>query len=193
MIQAVLLMGSWYSDTEDRTGPWHWNGIAISLCQTIGLHRQPDNGQNHMKAISESDRRLWRQLWWSCVYREAWFSAGMGRPMRINLADCNTPMPDANDSDELLARVSESTREKYLPERTRDLSELWTELLHLTVSLSDILSWQHQVERTRPSRTELEHAECQIRAYYCRNDHSTTRSQSRIVSLHTHHLELYLE
>ena len=186
-------MGFWYSDTEDRTGPWHWNGIAISLCQTIGLHRQPNASQNHMRALSVSDRRLWRQIWWSCVYREAWFSAGMGRPMRINLADCNTPMPDAKDSDALLAGVPESMRKKYLPEGTKDLSRLWTELLCLTVSLSNILSWQHRVERTRPSRAEIEHAEDQIRVYYDRNDPSMKHKRCQIVALHDYHFELYLE
>ncbi|PGH11781.1 hypothetical protein AJ79_04682 [Helicocarpus griseus UAMH5409] len=163
LIQAVLLTGFWYSDTEDRTGPWHWNGIAISLCQTIGLHRRPETGRKNMKAISTSDSRIWRQLWWSCFYREAWFSAGMGRPMRINLADCSTPMPDANDSDNLLAGIPESIQKKYLPEGTEDLSKLWTELLALTVCLAKILSWQNRAERTRPSRTEIQHMDDNIR------------------------------
>lgn len=192
LIQAVLLMGFWYSDTEDRTGPWHWNGIAISLCQRIGLYRQPDTSQSHIKAIPPSDRRIWRQIWWSCVYREAWFSAGMGRPMRINLADCSTPMPDANDSDELLSGIPEITRKKYLPEGTEELSKLWTGLLGLSVSLSNILSWQNQAERTRPSRAEIEQTDHNIRLHYCRNRVIAHR-QCQIVSLHAYHIELYLE
>ncbi|KAL4894187.1 fungal-specific transcription factor domain-containing protein [Aspergillus ambiguus] len=193
LIQAVLLTGFWYSHTEDRTGPWHWNGIAISLCQTIGLHRQPDKGGKHSKAISTSDSSIWRQLWWSCFYREAWFSAGMGRPMRINLADCSTPMPQANDSDNLLAGIPESIRKKYLPEGTKDLSKLWTELLALTVSLAKILSWQNRAERTQPSKIEIQHMDDTIRQYYSRKDHTIAHGHSHVVSLHTYHLELYLE
>ncbi|EAA66195.1 hypothetical protein AN1077.2 [Aspergillus nidulans FGSC A4] len=193
LIQAVLLTGFWYSDTEDRTGPWHWNGVAIGLCQTIGLHRQPDTGQRHSKAISMNDSRIWRQLWWSCFYRETWFSAGMGRPMRINLADCSTPIPDAEDSDNLLAGIPESTQKKYLPEDTEDLSKLWAELLALTVCLAKILSWQNRAERTRPSRTEIQHMDDSIRECYSHKDHTIAQRQSYVVSLHRFHLELYLE
>ncbi|KAI2920376.1 transcriptional regulator family: Fungal Specific TF [Aspergillus niger] len=193
LIQAVLLTGFWYSDTEDRTGPWHWNGIAISLCQTIGLHRHPDTGRKHSKAIPTSDSSIWRQLWWSCFYREAWFSAGMGRPMRINLADCSTRMPDANDSDNLLAGIPECIRKKYLPEGTKDLSKLWTELLTLTISLAKILSWQNRAERTRPGKTEIQHMDDTIRQYSFRKDHAIAHGHNHVVSLHMYHLELYLD
>ena len=186
-------MGFWYSDTEDRTGPWHWNGVAISLCQTIGLYRQPDTVRKHSKAIPMNDSRVWRQVWWSCFYREAWFSAGMGRPMRINLSDCSTPMPDAKDSANLLAGVPESIQKKYLPEGTEDLSRLWTELLVLTVSLAKILSWQNRAERTWPSRTEIRHMDDNMRLYYFRKDDIITHRQCHVVSLHAYHLELYLE
>ncbi|GKZ48713.1 hypothetical protein AbraIFM66951_000797 [Aspergillus brasiliensis] len=193
LIQAVLLTGFWYSDTEDRTGSWHWNGVAISLCQTIGLHRRPDTSQKHRKAISPSDSRIWSQLWWSCFYREAWFSAGMGRPMRINLADCSTPMPDATDSDDLLAGIPVSIQKKYLPEGMETLSKLWTELLALTVTLAKILSWQNRAERIRPSRAEIQHMDDSIRQYYLRKDDAIAHGHSQVVSLHVYHLELYLE
>ncbi|KAJ5187966.1 Transcription factor [Penicillium cf. griseofulvum] len=193
LIQAVLLMGFWYSDTEDRTGPWHWNGVAIGLCQTIGLHRQPDSSRKYSKAISMSDIRIWRQIWWSCFYREAWFSAGMGRPMRINLADCSTPMPDHNDSSSLLAGIPESIQQKYLPEGTGDLAKLWTELLALTVSLAKILSWQNRAERIPPSRSELQHMDDNIQQYHSRKDHAIAHGQSHVISLHAYHLELFLE
>ncbi|BCS16145.1 hypothetical protein ALUC_80352S [Aspergillus luchuensis] len=191
LIQAVLLTGFWYSDTEDRTGPWHWNGIAISLCQTIGLHRHPDAGRKRSKAIPTSDSIIWRELWWCCFYREAWFSAGMGRPMRINIADCSTRMPHANDSDNLLAGIPEHIRKKYLPEGTKELSKLWTELLTLTVSLAKILSWQNRADQTRPSRTEIQQIDDTIRQHCFDKDHGMGHAHSHVVSLHMYHLELY--
>ncbi|KAG7110744.1 Cutinase transcription factor 1 beta like protein [Verticillium longisporum] len=30
LIQSVFLMGFWYTTSDDRQGPWHWNGIAIT-------------------------------------------------------------------------------------------------------------------------------------------------------------------
>src|SRR5690242_1056902 len=120
LIQAVLLMGFWYADTEDRLGPWHWNGIAISLCQTVGLHRQPDASVNNPPYSSSIDQNLWKHLWWSCFFREAWLSVGMGRPMRIDLAHSDTPKPDVNASNSLYSGLTESQRQQYIPEDLND-------------------------------------------------------------------------
>lgn len=145
------------------------------------------------RAMSTSDSSIWRQLWWSCFYREAWFSAGMGRPMRIKLDDCSTPMPFADDSDNLLAGIPESIRQKYLPEGTKDLSKLWTELLALTVSLAKILSWQNRAEWTRPSKTDIQHMDDAIQKDCFRKNHAIAHGHSHVVSLHLYHLELYQE
>lgn len=193
LIQAVLLMGFWYADTEDRTGPWHWNGVAIGLCQTIGLHRDPDRSSNHAQSVSVHDRRLWRQLWWSCFYREVWFSAGMGRPMRIRLVDCNAPMPDADESEKELTGLSSTLRKRYIPDSIRELDELWTQLLNLTVILADILLQQHRAERLLASKDEVERTETQIRACSGRQGGASARNENRMVSLYAYHLELYVE
>lgn len=109
-------MDFWYADTEDRTGPWHWNGVAISLCQSIGLHRKADTSLRHERFISAIDIRLWQHLWWSCFYREAWFSDGMGRPMRIHLAEFNTKTPEMEEAEDQLESL---LREEYFPEGMR--------------------------------------------------------------------------
>ncbi|KAF4451854.1 Fungal specific transcription factor domain-containing protein [Fusarium austroafricanum] len=41
LIQSVILMSHWHAYAEDRFEAWHWVGIAISLCQTAGLHCRP--------------------------------------------------------------------------------------------------------------------------------------------------------
>ncbi|KAF2019969.1 hypothetical protein BU24DRAFT_130901 [Aaosphaeria arxii CBS 175.79] len=194
LIQAVLLMGFWYADTEDRTGPWHWNGVAISLCQTIGLHRDPDSSLGHARSLSVYNRRLWRQLWWSCFYREAWFSAGMGRPMRIQLTDCSSTMPTVQDLEDRVAEISCTLREKYLPDDMRRLSMLWIHLLELTVALSNILLGQHRANRVLPTENEIEQIESQIRA--CFDKYSNIMRlgrQSRLVLLYAYHFEIYIE
>lgn len=117
----------------------------------------------------------------------------MGRPMRINLADCSTPMPNAIDSDNLLAGIPESVRQKYLPKGTNALSKLWTELLEITVSLANILSWQNRAERTRPNKTEIQRMDDAIRQDHFCKDRAVAHGHSPVVSLHVYHLELYLE
>ncbi|KAF4501877.1 Cutinase transcription factor 1 beta [Fusarium agapanthi] len=91
LIQSVFLMGHFYADAEDRLGPWHWNGIAISLSHTIGLHMMTSPSRNGIKP-------LWRRIWWCIHYREVWLSMGQGRPMRISLDHCSTPMPGLYDT-----------------------------------------------------------------------------------------------
>ncbi|KFZ17829.1 hypothetical protein V501_01538 [Pseudogymnoascus sp. VKM F-4519 (FW-2642)] len=148
LIQAVLLMSFCSSDTEDKTGPWHWIGVAISLCQTAGLHRNPHPTASH---IPQRRQRLWRLIWWSCVHQDVWFSVGMGRPMRINLDDCDTQLPVPGDSDATAVGVSGALREKYLPAGMHDLSLLFVELIGLAIIQANILSTHYRVRQTRPN------------------------------------------
>jgi len=79
---------------------WYWPDIATSIAQTIGLDRNPDGkGQRMNEAISERQRRLWRNIWWSCFLRDAWLAFGMGRPVRINTEDYDCPKPTIEDSE----------------------------------------------------------------------------------------------
>jgi hypothetical protein len=192
LIQAVLLTAFWFVDTDDRTGTWHWNGIAISLCQTIGLHRKPGAMLGGRRAISEETQRQWRQIWWCCHYREAWFAIGLGRPMRINPDDCDLPLPAPDDSELSLQGLSEETRKRYFVEDTATLSELWSDLMKLTVSLTDIISLLRRAERSKISKTEFEDTERGVRQLHLLKKH-LGRSHSRITTLHLRHLELYAE
>ena len=186
-------MGFWYADTEDRLGPWHWNGIAISLCQTVGLHRQPDTSVNNRPYSSSIDRNLWKHLWWSCFFRETWLSVGMGRPMRINLAHSDTPKPDINASRSLYSGLTESQRRRYILEDPNDLFLLWDELLSVTSILSRVLAVQHLAKRTLPTPLEVDDLEREIRGH-CKHLHDLkARSTHPVLTLHMHHFELFFE
>lgn len=188
-------MGFWYSDTEDRLGPWHWNGVAISLCQTIGLHRQPDASLlSHSQGGGSSiDRELWRHLWWSCFFREAWLSVGMGRPMRIDLAHSDTPKPDANASETLCSGLTEAQSRRYVPEGSQDLFLLWDDLLSVTSVLSRILAVQHLAKRTLSAHSDVDALECELRQHRKRLDRLRGRATDPILTLHMHHFELFFE
>ncbi|KAL1880362.1 hypothetical protein Plec18167_003766 [Paecilomyces lecythidis] len=116
----------------------------------------------------------------------------MGRPMRINFGDCDVPMPDASDSDKLLRGITVNVREKYIPEGIKDLSQLWVELLDLTVALANVLSVHYRVKSTTASFIEVDRAEQNIRAC-CRPRDYLKYSSDRVVVLHIYHLELYME
>ncbi|EXJ54102.1 hypothetical protein A1O7_09439 [Cladophialophora yegresii CBS 114405] len=84
LIQSVLLLGYWLGNSHDRMDSWHWIGVAISLSQSLGLHR--DAGCSR---IPPSQRSLWRRIWWCCFYRDRCIALGMGRAYRIHTADCD--------------------------------------------------------------------------------------------------------
>ena len=98
--QSAVLLAYFHTDTEDRAGvgggTWHWTGTAISLCQTIGLHRNPEaiTPKDH---FTQDQLHLFRRMWWSCFIRDRWLSLSHGWPMRIQLHNCDIPMPTVED------------------------------------------------------------------------------------------------
>ncbi|KAF5010538.1 hypothetical protein FDECE_3306 [Fusarium decemcellulare] len=202
LIQSVLLLAFWYADSEDRDGSWHWIGIAISLCQTIGLHRNPLSERPGLRralaqrrqTLSNDQCRLWRLIWWMCYFRDTWLSFGMGRPTRINLADCDMPMPTTEDVEAISAGISESHANKYLPkDESRILPRLWMSLMETTFALGGILNNHY---RAKP----LEHnpiaviSQDQRRLRQCRASFPTEDECDNSVLLsHLYHLHVYYE
>ena len=134
LIQSVLLLGFWYTDPQDHTGAWYWIGIAISLSQSIGLHRSP-RSTSRTQQPSQARQSLMRRIWWTCLVRDRWVSLAKGRPMRIHSEDCDSPWPVAHDILDELESVSILAREKFIPVDSGNLAKMWIQL----VSISDIL------------------------------------------------------
>ncbi|KAI0479874.1 hypothetical protein F4859DRAFT_477602 [Xylaria cf. heliscus] len=158
IIQSVSLLAFWYSDLCERTESWHWMGIAISLSQTLGLNRDPDCGQYNTR-LSDRQRQLWRRIWWSCFFRDRWLSFGMGRPMRINIRDCDTPLPSADDLTNDFSDLPPSIRSTYMPPDFRQLANHWVVLLHLSKVLGTILTENYSPTSPLPSRSWIEATE----------------------------------
>ncbi|KAL0944915.1 C6 transcription factor [Colletotrichum truncatum] len=188
LIQSVFLMGHWYTSTDDRAGPWHWNGIAISLSHTIGLHRL--NVSVNQQA-SQGTKPFWQRLWWSVYTREVWLSLGLGRPMRIAFDDFDTPIPTACAADVLSPEVANNLGQKYLPGELGLLFEIWLAFVGLSAALSNILAANYRVKGIKPSKTEIERSESQLRAYQYRVPEGT--DQSRVVASHIYQFKLYFE
>ncbi|KAI1503158.1 hypothetical protein F5X99DRAFT_376070 [Biscogniauxia marginata] len=161
IIQSVSLLAFWYSDLGERTESWHWVGIAISLSQTLGLNRDPDRGQYNAR-LSDRQRQLWRRIWWSCFFRDRWLSLAMGRPMRINSRDCDTPMPSAEDLTDDFSELPPLIRAKYMPSDFRQLADHWVVFLHLSKVLGTILSENYCATGSLPSRTWIEATEQEL-------------------------------
>ncbi|CRK41320.1 hypothetical protein BN1708_001722 [Verticillium longisporum] len=180
-------MGSWYTASDDRQGPWHWNGIAISLSHTIGLHRLPKLPSQGCGNIQP----FWRGLWWSICCREVWLSLGQGRPMRIPLDDMDTPEPGRFDAEVFVPENSTDSCLKYLPGELSELNTLRKILIKLSITLGTILSTHYRAKSTKPTRSDVEHCEREIRA--CSYDLPTTQHQSRMAASHRYQFRTYFE
>lgn len=107
-------MGFWISELDEHMQPWYWIGTAINLCQMLCLHRDPDTSKVN-PAISDRQRLLWRRLWWNSFYRDRWLGLNFGRPLRINLNDCDTAMSRVTDRLNDVAGIPEPTFSGFLP------------------------------------------------------------------------------
>jgi hypothetical protein len=134
LVQALLLMSYWYETPDDQKDTWHWMGIAVSLSNTIGLHRNPE-GSN----LDAPRQKLWKRIWWSLMMRDRLVALGMRRPTRIDLDACNVPMLTLDDFELIASPWSPDV------ELQRKLAVLCIEKAKLCICISHVLSTQYTV------------------------------------------------
>ncbi|KAJ5220564.1 fungal-specific transcription factor domain-containing protein [Penicillium chermesinum] len=155
LLQSSLLMGFWHSDMDEHAQPWYWSGIAISLCQILGLHRNPDMS-NLTTHISGRQVSFWRRLWWCCLFRDRWLGLTLGRPLRINLDDCDTPMPVLEDLLFDIQKPEGSAAASYFPADMERLARYWIMLIELSCLLGDILTMNRRLGGLKASQAQVE-------------------------------------
>ena len=158
-------MGLWYIDAEDRTGAWHWIGIAISLSQSIGLHRRL-RLVNSCYPIPKRRESIYRRIWWTCFVRDRWLSLAKGRPMRINVADCDVEEPSASDVAEELEAMRPETRSEFIPYEPSVLAHLWLRLIKISMALGMVLQTHYKVSGPRPEVVDVQKCEQEVTSCY---------------------------
>lgn len=116
----------------------------------------------------------------------------MGRPMRINLDDCDTQLPTTGDFYAMSAGVPDTLREKYLPSAMGDLSQLFLELIRLAIAQTNILSKHYRIRQMQPNAADVAGIEQQISAIHDKVG-CFRYSEDRTVCYHAYHLELFLQ
>ncbi|GLA31105.1 hypothetical protein AnigIFM63326_009545 [Aspergillus niger] len=187
LLQASLLMAFWHSEADEHTQPWYWMGIAISFCQMLGLHRDPDLS-TYNSSITDRQRHLWRRLWWSCFSRDRWLSLTLGRPLRINLHDCDTPKPSVDDFLSDVVGLSPQMT-SYLPENLEVLASHWVKYLEISAILGDVISMHYQASKPRPSLKNVNDMEIKISR--CTVPEQDDPSLSRVAIFGIYHLQLH--
>ncbi|RAH70049.1 Zn(II)2Cys6 transcription factor [Aspergillus aculeatinus CBS 121060] len=128
LLQSSLMLGFWHSEVDEHVQPWYWTGISVTLCQILGLHRNPDAAR-YNASITDRQRHLWRRLWWTCFFRDRWLSLTLGRPLRIDLEDCDVAMPLVEDLLYDLNDVPEPLLSAFIPDEVSRLAEYWIQQL----------------------------------------------------------------
>jgi hypothetical protein len=117
----------------------------------------------------------------------------MGRPMRINIDDCDTPMPSVDDVLAEMIGVSATVKDQFLPEGAAQLTQYWVSLLELTVALGGVLATHYRpARRAMPTTSDIEANEKEILKCVEVCQHNGVYS-NRVVELHHYELQLYYE
>jgi hypothetical protein len=145
LVQALLLMTYWYETPDDQKDTWHWMGVAISLAQTIGLHRNPEKSN-----MEPQKKKLWKRIWWSCFMRDRLVALGMRRPTRVKDEDYDVPMLTEDDfevqplSENITIIPMDCTLVRDV-EAQRQLAQMCIAKAKLCLCISHVLSAQYSV------------------------------------------------
>ncbi|EGW33256.1 uncharacterized protein SPAPADRAFT_136216 [Spathaspora passalidarum NRRL Y-27907] len=106
IIQTIILIGSYWDGPEDVTkNSFYWTRVAVGLAQGFGFQRDVSNSRN----LTCSEKKLWRRIWWCLFEKDRNVAIAFGRPIVIDLNDCDVPMltlDDFNEDDPELGIVS---------------------------------------------------------------------------------------
>ncbi|KAJ5923335.1 fungal-specific transcription factor domain-containing protein [Penicillium verhagenii] len=189
-VNSSLLMGFWHSDMDEHAQPWYWTGIAINLGQILGLHRDPDVSYNN-PSITDRQRCVWRRLWWSCLFRDRWLCLTLGRPLRINLDDCDVRIPLAADLLCDTLKSDGSTVAPYLPCDMNRLAEYWVMLIELSCLLGNVLVMYRRPAVLRASLAEVEGLEGRLLRSKLPDQYEV--GLTRIAKFYAHHVHLHYQ
>ncbi|KAA8570118.1 hypothetical protein EYC84_002450 [Monilinia fructicola] len=93
IVQALILLGWYWEEPGVVTKTvFYWNGLATTIAQGFGMHRNPSGSR-----LSPADKRLWKRIWWTLYTRDRSVAVAVGRPAHINLEHSDLEMIQAED------------------------------------------------------------------------------------------------
>ncbi|KFY95402.1 hypothetical protein V500_02794 [Pseudogymnoascus sp. VKM F-4518 (FW-2643)] len=92
LVKVAILLSFKGPQMDFYWNPCSWIEIGVTMAVALGMHRKSVavNGESN-------DRGLLRRLWWTLAVRDAHCSALLGRPFRINMAQCDVEMLTETD------------------------------------------------------------------------------------------------
>ncbi|KAI1919229.1 hypothetical protein LOZ52_004493 [Ophidiomyces ophidiicola] len=93
-LQAVCLLSQWWGTPTEQKYTWHWVGIAVSLAQSLELHRLRAYTNLPTKEI-----KFRRKIWWGIYTADILEALILGQTPHINDAYCDVPPLNESDFD----------------------------------------------------------------------------------------------
>ncbi|KAF7550754.1 hypothetical protein G7Z17_g5507 [Cylindrodendrum hubeiense] len=119
LLQSAIMLSFWGPQMGNHWNPCSWISFGVTAAVSLGLHRSVASSN-----APRGDKGLLRRLWWTLAGRDAHCSALLGRPFRINLAQCDTGMLALDDFD------SESQVDGFYQVEVAKLSLILREIVH---------------------------------------------------------------
>ncbi|KAL3479136.1 fungal-specific transcription factor domain-containing protein [Aspergillus californicus] len=88
-IQVCLLQGLFLPSTTSRDASYNMLGLAMRMAINMGLHRSFCSNLS----LNTHVRELRNRLWWSVYIADRLYTTDMGRPLSINDAEIDAPLP----------------------------------------------------------------------------------------------------
>ncbi|KAL3458401.1 fungal-specific transcription factor domain-containing protein [Aspergillus heterothallicus] len=143
ILQQRLPTNLYLSDTAFT---WSLMSTAVSVANTIGLHRDPSS----WTSVPAWERRLRRRLWWGLWLTEKWIAYTRGMPSHISDDEFDVPTLALSETDDLLD-----------PAATKTCPEMRAYLFYLTSLtriLADIQHTYYTVKAVARTSTDLEYS-----------------------------------
>jgi len=92
VLQSTIMLTFWGGGPNDYWNTWSWVSTAVTIAETLGIHRSTSATN-----MSPKDRSLLKRLWWMLVVRDASSATLVGRPFRINMEHGDAEMLTLQD------------------------------------------------------------------------------------------------
>lgn len=111
--------------------------------------------------------------------------------MRIHHDDCDVPLPREEDILDNLEDISFETKSKYIPAESKELADMWINLVKISSSLGKILRIHYRVNGLKPTVGDINASSEELLPCKPRQTHKDNASE--LLLLHGFHVDLFYE
>ena len=111
--------------------------------------------------------------------------------MRINMEDCDVPLPSVDDVTHEVELIPELIRENYLPYSLSTFAQLWVELVTMSIVLGDALRTHYRHAGPHPTVEETQR--CEEDLHQCAITEEACAHQSPGLQVFVYQMQLFYE